>query len=128
MVAIYSSTCCSVSTRFTFQPRSPRLGLKINGNFRPALLSWSSTWSLVEGYVTRTVVGFTDSGIRFITSAFDSPNIPPIRIPGLEAEKNVNERALSESHNQYTYSGAWTIWNGQYSQLLSLIRKGERKT
>jgi hypothetical protein len=51
------------------------------------------------------VLGVYAAGIFFSTSNLDSPNMPPIVIPGLAAEKNTSERALNESHNQYMRAG-----------------------
>jgi hypothetical protein len=53
----------------------------------------------------------------------DSPNIPPIKIPGLDAEKKNTDLAFSMSQGQYKNKWAWTIPKGQNSQLLSLIKK-----
>ncbi len=43
---------------------------------------------------------------------------------GLAAEKKKKERALMDSHNQYSTTGRYTVLNDQYSQLNSLIKKG----
>jgi hypothetical protein len=45
----------------------------------------------------RTVLGMNFEGSFFRISYLDSPNIPPIGIPGFDAEKKIHERARSDN-------------------------------
>ena len=56
-------------------------------------------------FLSRVVMAVYREGTFFSTSYFDSPNIPPITIPGLEAEKKKNDRALTDNHKKYTITG-----------------------
>src|SRR5688572_2670159 len=78
---------------------------------------------MLTGILISIVFGMYCSGIFNRTSYLDSPNIPPISMPGFEAEKKTGERDLSESQRKYTILGNCSIPKGQYSQLVSLIKK-----
>jgi hypothetical protein len=71
----------------------------------------------------RIVRGTSRDGIFFKISYFDSPNMPPIGMPGLDAVKKTKDRARSDSHIQYRIAGNCTIPKGQYSHLFSLMKK-----
>src|SRR3954463_15838559 len=81
------------------------------------------TDDVVAGSVMRIDFGIYCSGIFSRMSNLDSPNMPPMGMPGLEAEKKMNERALSESQPKYMNNGNCKMPKGQYSQFLNLIKK-----
>src|SRR5690606_16580142 len=95
----YSAASVSLYILFTRKPRSPISGLKITGKVKFSFKTENNSLC-VAGYRMNRVLGNKCSGTRLRISNFDSPNMPPKRMEGFEAEKKNNERALSESHNQ----------------------------
>src|SRR5436190_19366782 len=92
----YFTTSCSSEIFLTIQPRSPRSGLKITGKSNPCSRIVPSTVDGVAGNLIRDDLGLYSGGNLARTSNLDSPNIPPMRMPGFEAEKKKSEPLFSD--------------------------------
>src|SRR5690349_10117336 len=96
----YSSIPASDLTRRTSQPRSPMSGLRMRGKLILFSRMADNTMLRVAGCFNKIVLGFIEDGTFERTSNFDSPIMPPERMPGLDAEKKNRDRARIESHSQ----------------------------
>jgi hypothetical protein len=90
----------SLKIRSTIHPRSPKSGLKITGKLRPISLIRCITCDVEVGIFMRDEWAERWGGTFVRISNFDSPNMPPMGMPGLDAEKKTSERALTDKYIQ----------------------------
>jgi hypothetical protein len=72
----------------------------MTGKANPSERIFINISGTLVGSEIKSALAINSAGILFRISILDSPNIPPIGMPGFDAEKKTNERALSESQKK----------------------------